>query len=256
MRWRRRCGAAIGVVVALTYSPPVGRADWLTLTSGVRGSSDPTAASEFWFDSPHAPPVVAVTQVTDGGTVRATTGGGTTYFGGLGTPVLLNLAGGSAYLAGGDPPAGATGRGPGGGSAGPLSSAAPQAGGSVPSGAALLGLGFAGPGGDGSRGLTATVTDGGGTVLGTGTLAVPDGGWWVVGLGPGRQPASDPGPGDPTPEPVPDPPPGTVPGVPEPAAVALIASGVAAVVLPPLRRRRYVTTMRPPAERESRALGI
>ena len=85
-------------------SSPVGRADWLTLTSGAKGTSDPTAASEFWFETPHGPPVVAVTQVTGGGTVQATTGGGTSFFGGLGTPVLLTLGDGSAYLAGGEPP--------------------------------------------------------------------------------------------------------------------------------------------------------
>lgn len=244
MRWQ-----LLGVAAVLACSSAVGRSDWLTLTSGVAGVADPVAASEFWFDTPHGPSVVAVAQVTGGETVQATTGGGTTFFSGLGTPVLLTLDDGSAYLAGGSPPPGTTGRGPNGGGAGSSASVAPLTGMSIPSGAALLRLAFDDLGTDGSRGLTVTVTDGAEALLGTGVLAVPAGGWWVVGLGPGRQPTPDEEPivvpdgdgdSEPTPVPVPAPVPAASPGVPEPAtltlaAVAMVASGLTTV---PLRRRR------------------
>jgi hypothetical protein len=251
MQKHQLCAVAIAVTLAWTGSPSVGQAGWITLTAGLAGVTDPTAASEFWFTLPAGPPVVAVTQVSGGGTVQAATGSGTVFFGGLGTPVLLTLADGSAYLAGGSPPAGVTGRGPGGGSAGTPSSAAPETGGSVPSSAALLGLTFADLGTGGGRALTVSVTGPDGSALGTGTLAVPAGGWWVIGLGPDQQPAPDPGPigppgnggGDPTPEPVPEPmPPITTPGVPEPATVTLAAASAFAAgltALPPWLRRRW-----------------
>jgi hypothetical protein len=257
MRRHRLYLIAIGVTLAWASSASVGRAGWLTLTAGLGGLSDPTAASEFSFGLPGGSAVVAVNQVVGGETVQAATGGGTTFFGGLATPVLLTLADGSAYLAGGNPPAGATGRGPNGGPAGAPSSVAPQAGGMVPPNAALLGLTFAELGADGGRALTVSVTAPDGSVLGTGTLAIPAGGWWVLGLGPDQQtdPDPDPGPigpppgsgGDPTPEPIPEPVPGpgppiSTPGVPEPATVTLAAAAVLAsglTALPPwLRRKR------------------
>jgi hypothetical protein len=80
-------------------------------------NSQATTGSEFWYSPPT--PLLVVDQLTGVGNVTAVTGGGTVFFSGLATPVSLNLSDGSAYLAGGSPPSGATGRGPGGGSAGP-----------------------------------------------------------------------------------------------------------------------------------------
>ena len=226
----RRTPAFVVLVGALAWacSPNPARAGvWVTLAAGLPGASAPASEGEFWFNTPHAPPLVAVNQLTGGATVEATTGGGSVFFGGAGTPVLLNVGDGSAYIASGSPPDGVKGRAPsGGGSAAPATTA-PVAGGDIPTAAALLGIALADPLADGSRGLTATVTDAGGTVLGTGTLTVPDGGWWVLGLTPGEQlptPPPPPAPVEPTPtpapvEPTPTPPPVEPTPIPTPIPV-------------------------------------
>jgi hypothetical protein len=201
--------AAIGVLVGGWTAPSAASAAsvWVTLAAGLPGNETPTSSSEFFFDSPHAPPEVAVNQLTGGISATATTGGGFSAFGNVGTPVLLNLADGSAYIAGGSPPASASSAGAAGGTP---ATAAPVAGGAVPSGAALLGINAVEPS-NGSRSLTATVTDSSGTSLGSGTVAVPMGGWWVLGLSPDAVP--------PTPVTIPAPPPNTGPA-PDPGPIS------------------------------------
>ncbi|HJZ54684.1 MAG TPA: hypothetical protein VKE74_06975, partial [Gemmataceae bacterium] len=111
----------------------------------------------------------------------------------------------------------------------------------LPSNAALLGLKLADPDAAGARALTAAITDPNGNPLGTGTVAVPGDGWWVVGLTPGATtdppppPPVDPPPsnggGDPNPPPPPpvDPPPshggGGPVATPEPSALLIVALG-------------------------------
>jgi hypothetical protein len=240
MRRELMGAVVVGLAICWACPPGVAHAGWITLSAGASGNTQPTAGSEFWYGSPSTP-WVAVDQLTGAGSVTAATGGGTVFFTGLGAPVVLNLSDGSAYLAGGSLPSGVTDRGPGGDPAGPPASAAPQAGGQIPPDAALLGLSIAAPGTDGTRVLTVSISDGVGAALGSGTLAIPDGGWWVIGLGPGQQPAPNPLP-DPGPTPTPDPTPvpSPAPGVPEPTTVALVASGVV-LVLPWLRRKRCRT---------------
>jgi len=225
------------VVLALGLAggiPSTGRAGWLSLTAGVAGAVEPLATADLWFNFPAGTPVVAVTKAQGTGTVQANAGGAVTHFGGLGVPVLLTLADGTAYLAAGEPPPGVTARTPTGVPGGSASSAAPVTGAPVPSSAVLLGVTAA----DG--GLTFTLTDGTGAALGNGTLAVPAGGWWVAGLGADAKPNA--GPIDPPDEPGPVPgdggptDPGAVPGVPEPTTLVLGLLGVGGAAL---SRRRF-----------------
>lgn len=222
---RLQTGVAWIAVLALWGAQPaVGRAGWMTLTSGLGGSARPTDASEFGY-GPSAPPLVAIDTVSGAGTVQAVTGGGTVFFTGLGVPVLLNLADGAAYLTGGSPPTGAIDRDS-------LASAPPQAGAAIADDSVRLGVALS-LDDNGAWALTASVFDSRGESLGSGSVVVPEGGWWVLGLGPASRSEpepelpSDPGsPSSPT----------SPPGVPEPAAAALVASGVL-FVLPRLRRK-------------------
>lgn len=228
MRWLQRIAVLFAVTTSWGYLPSVSEAGWLTLTSGNSGNVQPTGVSEFWYGSSSTPPLVAVDTVSGAGAIQAVTGGGTSFFTGLGTPVLLNLSDGSAYLAGGSPPTGATHRGPGGTTAGTPTSAAPQTG--IPASPDYTRLGVTLVL-DGSWALTVSVVGGDGAGLGSGSVIVPESGWWVIGLGSGQQPAPEP-----SLEPTPIPEPSPAPGVPEPATMALASSG-AFLVLPWLRRR-------------------
>jgi hypothetical protein len=220
----------------LAFGPATAKAAgvWVTLAAGLPGSATPTDSSEFQFDNPHGP-MVAVNSFTGGGIAEAATGGGSSFFSGVGTPVLLNLANGSAYIASNGTPDGAKSAG------GTPASAGPVPGGSVPSSAALLGVDVA-PTNSGSK-LTASVTDGNGNSLGSGSVNIPQNGWWVLGLNPNDPtqptPPSDPGspppPSDPNPPTIPPPsttPPGTGPmATPEPATFVLAVIGGAAAQL-------------------------
>ena len=177
---------------------------WVSLASGVAGSSSNSDYSEFWFDSPHAPPI-AVTQVTGAGSVQALTGGGSTFFTGAGTPILLPTTSGFATLSpsGSSPPASALPRFAGGTQA----SGAPQGGGTIPSTADQLSLSLSNPSTNGSQVLSVSVTSPTGATLGSTNVNVPANGWWVVGLGPGVEATStDPTGGGSTPIIVPSPP--------------------------------------------------
>lgn len=234
--------AALCVLTGWLLGPSAAHAAgvFVTLAAGMPGSATPTDTSEFQFDNPHGP-MIALNSFTGGGLAEASTGGGNSFFSGVGTPVLVNLADGSAYIASNDAPAGAKS------ASGSSASAAPIAGGTVPSSAALLGVNVASSG-TGST-LTASVADSNGTALGSGSLNIPQNGWWVLGLSPtdpsqSAPPPSNPGssdpgvppPSNPTP-PVETPPPSSnSPGVsplttPEPATLALAAIGGIAVRL-------------------------
>lgn len=177
-------GALAGV---LAWSPTAqAEGFWVTLAAGVAGASLPSDYSEFWFDTQHGPPL-AIVSLNGSTTVQATTGGGTTVFSPLGTPVLLPTQDGYATLTPGNGsvstpsiPNGALPRFAGSQQA----SGAPMTGLPVPPNSARLSLGVSPPTSNGSQVVTVDVTDSNGNSLGSGQINVPGGGWWVIGLGP------------------------------------------------------------------------
>ncbi|QEG30975.1 hypothetical protein GobsT_57940 [Gemmata obscuriglobus] len=236
MRWLKKCATLLAVSVLWVSLPGVSRAGWITLVTGPSGSAQPTHTSEFWYGSSSVPPFVAIDALSGTGNVQAVTDGGRSFFSGSGLPVLLTLSDGAAYLTGGSPPTGVTPYGPGGQPIGPLASSVPEAGVPIPVDAARLGLTLAT---DWSSAwvLTASVLGSEGTA--SGSVIVPEGGWWVLGLGTGQE--------QPTPEPEPGPGPGPspTPGVPEPTVSALAASG-ALLLFPWLRRKVRATGAQEP----------
>jgi hypothetical protein len=244
VRTRRRIiFTGIGLL-GLIAGPPQTQAGPIniSLVAGLAGAPTPTGSGEIRFDNPRGA-VVAIARLSVGDTVRAVTGGGVVFFGGAGTPVVLDLSDGRAHLSSSNAPADAAGAV--GSAGGGAATAVPQAGGEIPSYAALLGLSLSDPGLDGGRVLSAGVTDGAGGVLGRTQVTVPGGGWWVLGLGPGDVTAPPPVIVDPPHDPEPDPPtggggsPGLPPGVtttPEPSAIILASLGVGIVAARRTRR--------------------
>src|SRR5262245_11376986 len=94
----------VGVAILATAGP-IRAADgfWVSLASGMSGSATPTDYSEWWFETPHGPPPVAVTQLS-GTTAEAKTAGGSSFFNAGAVPVVLHPTDGYAYLAGGNKP--------------------------------------------------------------------------------------------------------------------------------------------------------
>ena len=170
---------------------------WVSIASGVAGSSTATGYQDLWFETPHGPPPVAVTRLS-GSNVEATTGGGSSFFTNGAVPVVLPTTDGYAYLAGGAKPgdlSDALKRQTSGGQG--LASGPPDATATAPPGnAVLLSADLSDPDANGTRSLTVTVTDGQSNPLGSGTVTVPDGGWWVIGLGPGPNEVPTPGGGN------------------------------------------------------------
>jgi len=245
---------AASVLALCAVSPGYVRADdgfWVTLAAGAGGATTPSDYAEFSFDSPHAP--IVINQLTGAFTATATTGGGTTFFSGAGTPVLLPTTDGYATLAptGGATPAAGVSKF--GGS--PMASGAPQVGPPpLPTGLNLLSVDRGEPGLNGSRIVTVGVTDANGNPLGQGQVTVPTDGWWVIGLGTASVTPSGPvdpppgptdpppGPGDPPgsvdPPPTPPEPTGGTVTTPEPASALLIGvGGLATAGWRRLRRR-------------------
>jgi hypothetical protein len=184
----------VGVVAAGAWHPAPARADdgfWVSVAAGAAGAADPAEYGDFLFDSPHAPPV-AVTRFTGTGRALAMTAGGSTFFTGAATPILLPTSDGYATITNPDVANGSGGlpRFAGGAQA----SGAPKDAPAVPPDSNQLAVDFAEPAADGSKALTVTATDPSGAVLGRAEVTVRDGDWWVIGLGPGK--------GDMTPAPV------------------------------------------------------
>jgi hypothetical protein len=239
MRRATACGVVVGVLAVLTAMPSAAQAVegfWASIAAGAAGAAQPSDYTEFWFDSPHGPPI-AVTQLS-GTTAQAVTGGGTTFFSPAGTPVLLPTSDGYATLTNPDVANGSGGLPKFAG--GTQASGAPLTAQPVPETSNSLSIAKGEAAADGSSVLTVGVTDPNGNPLGSGQVTVPDGGWWVIGIGPGEkdvQPPPDPDPigggEDPPPEPVP---PGGGSGgntgggggpvaTPEPATVVLVGLG-------------------------------
>lgn len=189
MRWATiqlaMWGIAAGWFIGLV---PNVRAEgfWITLAAGLAGASAPSDYAEFWFDTQHGPPL-AIVSLSGAATIQATTAGGTTLFSPLGTPVLLPTHNGYATLTPSNGsvappsiPSSAIPRF----SGSPLASGAPSTGLPVPADAPRLNLGISPSAPNGSQVVTVDVTDPNGNLLGSGQVTVPQGGWWVIGLGP------------------------------------------------------------------------
>jgi hypothetical protein len=222
----------------------------------VAGSASPSDYTEFWFDSPHGP-AITVSQFTGGGTIQASTGGGNTFFSGDGTPVRLATGDGFATITNPDVANGSGGL--------PRFTGTPQAtaapGASPPVGDEnQLAIDVGPKDEDGSQVVSVDVTDPSGTPLGNGQVLLPDGGWWVIGLGPGMNDVEPPPDEDPigggddgegdggtggggiiiTPIPVPGPPDSLDPtaATPEPASLVLLGfGGLTAATWRRLRRK-------------------
>ena len=195
MRRATAWGVVVGVLAVWTATPSAAQADgfWASIAAGSAGASAPSDYTEFWFDSPHAPPI-AVTQLT-GTTAQAITGGGTTFFSPAGTPVLLPTSNGYATLTNLDVANGSGGLPRFAGEIRPR--AAPITAQPVPPNSNKLSVGLGDAGSDGSRVLTVGVTDPNGNPLGNGQVTLPNGGWWVIGIGPGEKDSSPPPTTDP-----------------------------------------------------------
>jgi hypothetical protein len=237
----------VGVAILATAGP-VRAADgvWVSVASGISGSATPSDYSEWWFETPHGPPPVAVTQL-NGVTATAVTAGGSSFFNSGAVPVVLHPTDGYAYLAGGNQPSDlssalrrqmAGGRG--------LATRTPDATATVPPpDANLLSISRSEPDSNGATTLSVSLTDPQGNALGggiNGSVVIPNNGWWVIGLGPNPNdtsptptptPTPDPGP-TPTPTPTPTPDPGPTPtptptpgpvATPEPATLLLAGLG-------------------------------
>jgi len=253
MRRATAWGVVVGVL-AVIATPSAAHAEgfWASIAAGAAGSASPSDYTEFWFDSPHAPPI-AVTQLS-GTTAQAITSGGTTFFSPAGTPVLLPTSDGFATLTNPDVANGSGGlpRFAGGTQA----SGAPITAQPVPTDANQLSISKGETAANGSSVVSVGITNPNGATLGSGQVTLPGGGWWVIGIGPGDpdpqtpppvggggntgggDPPPDPGNGPPPPPPIDD---GGKPSqgpaaTPEPATAVLI--GLGGVTLAAYRRIR------------------
>jgi hypothetical protein len=95
----------VGVLI-LGTAAPARAADgfWVSVAAGVAGSSTPSDYQEWWFETPHGPPPIAVTRFGGSGNVEAVTGGGFSVFNSGAGAVVLRPTDGYAYLANSNKP--------------------------------------------------------------------------------------------------------------------------------------------------------
>jgi hypothetical protein len=219
----------VGAVLGTTFGGAgIARAGIISivLSAGEDGTAATSSSGSFQFTNPTSQ--VAINELIGTGMAQAGTAGGVSFFNSGGVPVVLSLGVGSAYIASSSAPASAlpsTG----------LAPSAPEAGGTIPTDAALLSLSLSDPSETGGPVLTLSATGADGSVLGSGQVSVPAGGWWVLGLTasdvsqppPQEPPVIEPPVVIPPPQepPVvtPDPP---IAATPEPTTLALAAIGL------------------------------
>jgi hypothetical protein len=204
------------------------------LSAGPADSATPSSSGNFQFTNPTGSPLLGINQLGGVSSAQANTAGGSAFFGGLGLPIVLNVADGMAALSTSNAPSGAV---PSSG----LSSVAPTA---PNTNATVLNANLMAPTANGSQVLSVSVTDGLGTSLGIGQVTVPGGGWFVLGLSPDATPPVVPPVVDPPPVVPPVVPPTTPPpstATPEPATLALAGLGLPLVAVARRLRRNRVT---------------
>lgn len=176
---RVRRSVLVGAVLAsLLSGVGTARAGFISvaLTAGAAGSAGPSFSGGFQFTNPTGSPEIGISDLVAAGSAQANTAGGSAFFAGPGLPIVVSISDGVAVISSAGAPAGAV---PSGG----LSSVAPTAPDTIPTGAAVLGVSLSDAAG-GTQTLSVSVTNGLGSELGRGTVAVPEGGWWVIGLSP------------------------------------------------------------------------
>ena len=73
MRRATACGVVVGVLAAFAAMPSSARAAegfWTTIAAGAAGSAEPSDYTEFWFESPHGPPIAVTQLIGDHGAGR------------------------------------------------------------------------------------------------------------------------------------------------------------------------------------------
>lgn len=229
------------VVAAVGVAAPAPAQIGIIIGSGPAGGG-PTASGAYLVNDPNVV-AVALTEIValnqnplNAGLVRLLADGAeSTVPLGAQSPALP-IAPGAALFAGSPPPGalgslglGKSGGGGGGGGGGSGGTSALS-----PNGLPLLALATTLPENGDPGSVAFTVTDPAGDVLASGSVPVPDGGWWVIGLDdPPIQTTAPPGPGPNTP--------GSA-DTPEPATALLAGLGAVAVAFGRRRGRTSATS--------------
>jgi hypothetical protein len=217
------------------------QAGLITIVTGAANSTTRVATAVLQYDAPNGSTFLSINRAKGIGTLEAGMAGGKVVFSARGTPVAMNLSSGGGYITSGTLPLGLQGPSVLSWDVSDLATSFPEAKGTIDTNAVLLDIHYIAS--EQSRGLQLKIElfNSNGNLLGTEMAALPDGGWWVLGLDPheklteGGDPDQNPGNGTGDPDPTPTP---NVPGVPEPGTITLGLTGISIALLRVLRRKR------------------